>query len=708
LVKVASRCNLDCDYCYMYHHADQGWRKMPAFLSTEHEDLLAFRIAEYAQKVQLTRLLIVYHGGEPLLVGINALERITTKIKNSLPAAIAVDFSIQTNGTLLTEELLDKLETLNISVSLSLDGPEVIHDKHRVDHAGKPSFKKVQTALEMLLKRKQIFSGLIAVIDPVLSPDKLLEYFDAYAIPNLDILLPDANYVRLPPGKENNPNLYIDWLLKCFDLWFDKFPHIRIRFFDSILDSIVGLPSKTDALGFGNVSLLTIETDGSYHDLDVLKIAYDGASNLHLGGLSTTSVENAVQSSQIQKHSYLLTKEGLSDICQECSVVDTCAGGAVPHRYSLEGFVNPTIYCDELFALINHAKKRLTEQLENEIDNSKADSLLNFSKEDLLHFEDTSLSFSLLEHMLSSWGELQKEKFKEALLHSQDSNSGVTNSVQLLLELSEDQFKYLSLQPSVYTWTNVTNAAKKGESVTNIDGKSILIDYSYVERIPDFLKNNFSTQRINRNDNWLRAPFGEKIQYENTDSTLKATIILEDAYQLINQWDSNLLKEIKLISPEVQFIKDITAHPEKIVSFSDNSVPGALYVTVKIGDKYIDAADLADSILHEYRHQKLYLLQRISDVISIDVPLVRSPWREELRPPSGLFHALYVFSFLRNFWQHLAVTTNIIFKKRAEKEVSVITDRIMEGIDTVRNTRLTETGICLLNILELNSTKVLQ
>lgn len=691
----------------MYHHIDQSWRKMPAFLSEEHENLLAFRIGEYANKVILPRLLIIYHGGEPLLAGVKTLDRITTKIKNAVPSRTTVDFSLQTNGTLLTEEILAQLESLNISVSLSLDGPATIHNKHRVDHAGKPSYLQVEAGLRLLLKRPAIFSGVIGVIDPFFPPAELLKYFDSFSLPSLDLLLPDANYNRLPPGKKENPALYKDWLIECFDLWFDHYSHLRLRFFDAILDALVGLPSNTDALGFGDVSLITIETDGSYHDLDVLKIAYDGASNLHLGDVSTNSIDEAVHSSQIQKHRQLLSKDGLSEICKKCTVIEICAGGAVPHRYSNDGFTNPSIYSEELFSLISHAKQKLAIQLKNEIVDIQNTDLLNFDEEDLKEFEDTNHSYAALEKMIASWGDIQKDKLKRALLITKEDNPNLENYVNELLLLAPDEFRYLSIQPSVYAWVNIICSTNEGGIITSIDGKSILADYSYVQQLMALLNLDFEIQRINRNDRWLRVSFGDKIQYESLDINEKAIAILKEAYNLINQWDRNLLKEIKLIAPEIQFIKDFSAHPEKIVSFSDNSVPGALYVTVKLGDKFIEAADLADSILHEYRHQKLYLLQRISEVIYLDLPLVSSPWREELRPPSGLFHAIYVFSFLLRFWKYLSLATKGALQARAKEEMRAITSKLHQGITTLRQTSLTETGIKLIDVMQVGLIKEL-
>jgi len=69
LVKVASRCNLDCDYCYVYHHADQSWRAMPKLLSAEDRSCFATRLGAYTAQAEITHCAVVFHGGEPLLAG---------------------------------------------------------------------------------------------------------------------------------------------------------------------------------------------------------------------------------------------------------------------------------------------------------------------------------------------------------------------------------------------------------------------------------------------------------------------------------------------------------------------------------------------------------------------------------------------------------------------------------------------------------------
>src|ERR1022692_2932270 len=69
LLKVASRCNLACDYCYMYEHADQSWRNQPHLFSPDTCAAVACRIGEYVAGRQLRHVSVVFHGGEPLLFG---------------------------------------------------------------------------------------------------------------------------------------------------------------------------------------------------------------------------------------------------------------------------------------------------------------------------------------------------------------------------------------------------------------------------------------------------------------------------------------------------------------------------------------------------------------------------------------------------------------------------------------------------------------
>lgn len=701
LVKIASRCNLACDYCYMYRHADQSWRLRPSIMSDKHRQLLAKRIAEYVQSEKIEEIAVVFHGGEPLLAGGERIVETASWIRSAVPPFCKVSFSLQTNGVLLDKPSLDLFAAEDIGVSLSLDGPEKANDLHRLDHKGRSSFRAVEAGLNRLKDYSQIYTGLIAVIDPAVSPEELLEFFDAHQPPRLDFLLPDANYLRLPPGRNEILELYVSWLIQTFDLWFDKYPHLPVRTFDAILNALAGLPSETDALGFGDVSLLTIETDGTYHDLDVLKITTEGATALGIG-LETASIADAAALPQLQEHRKLLRRENLASKCQSCPVVEICGGGSVPHRYASDGFLHPTVYCREMFSLITHARNRLMQQLDDEIEEQQLNHQTTaVASVDIAAFESPLTSSASIQQLLEHWAADARQEFEEALAAVLEKEPGKRDIINQIQTCPPEILNKLVLRPPVVLWTAVMRQASNGIRMHSIDGKPIAPEINYLETLTEWLKSpSEAVPYIHRDDLWLRLPFGQRILFESDEVASIGTSILHESFKLIESWRPALFSEIRKLSPEIQFIKDLTAHPDKVVSFSDNSVPGALYVSIRQGSRYIDQYDLADSLIHEHRHQKLYLLQRSIPLIELDAPLVTSPWREDLRPPSGLLHAIFVFTQLLEFWTYLFIEGQDQIKVRAKNQVETIRKRLLVAIPTLKGTRLTAAGREMVERLE--------
>jgi uncharacterized protein len=206
---------------------------------------------------------------------------------------------------------------------------------------------------------------------------------------------------------------------------------------------------------------------------------------------------------------------------------------------------------------------------------------------------------------------------------------------------------------------------------------------------------------LHERNRWLELPFGKRIAFEDEAGGKSGAELTRRAFEIIEAWRPSLAREIRLLDPDVQFIRDLDAHPDKAVSFSDNTTPGALYLCIRVSGGFIDPFLLADSLIHEHRHQKLYLLQREVRLVEEDKPLVPSPWREDLRPPSGLFHAVFVFVHLSEYWLHLAehgVTAEL--RMRSRDELTIIRERIERALSTLKSTRLTPYGRELVDCLE--------
>lgn len=694
LIKVTARCNLNCDYCYVFNHADQSWKKMPSLLSAENRQLLAKRIGDYTREANLEQCLILFHGGEPLLVGVERLVEIAHSIKKEVAPSTKLYFSMQTNGTLLNKEILDILEKEDIGVSLSLDGPKTANDLHRLNHQGSSTFQKTFKAYQLLKNYPKTFTGVIGVIDPRVSPREVLSFFAELDPPQLDFLLPDANYLTPPVFRDKNPNIYVDWLIEAFNLWYDEHPELNIRYFEGLLGSIAGLPSQTDAFGLGDVSLLTVETDGYYHDLDVLKITEEGYSSLGMH-LKDSSVLNAVSSPKISAHRQCLSFDGLSDTCKACPEVQVCGGGALPHRYSENGFKNPTIYCREMLSLISHARRRLVESVSVGNNNLKVSPEPGFENFDILIYEKASEKNNAFEKIYNEWAQRAQRKFLKIVAYVARLHPNLKPYQEKIEALSNKEIKRMATRPSTYLWMKVIEQHQNGLKLYDIEGKVIPVDFNYLS---DLYKTPYSEEfEIHYNDQWLRCPFGSSIIFEGEDKQIEGVKLVNEALDIIKEVDPTIHKEIKLLSPYIQFIRDPSAHPDKVVSFSDNIVPGALYVSISKSNGFIDPYDLADSIIHEHRHQKLYMLEQFVPVVASDTPLVPSPWRKEMRPVSGVFHGAFVFHQLKQYWQQIFKSRKGNLQKKAERQMTYSRKSLAEACKTLETCPLTPAGHKILN-----------
>ncbi|PPA05925.1 FxsB family radical SAM/SPASM domain protein [Pseudomonas sp. MWU12-2312b] len=691
LVKVASRCNLDCDYCYVYHHADQSWRSMPKFLSAEHREAFARQLAAYVLQSNLKHCTVILHGGEPLLAGAQALADFAHLLRQT--CSVPVDVSLQTNGLLLSDEALGILAKSDVGVSLSLDGPKSANDKHRLTRKGRSSFEQTEQALTRLQQYPSIFAGVIAVVDASTSATELFEYFDQFNIPRLDFLLPDAHWLRLPPGRNQDPGLYENWLVNAFDVWFDQYAHIPLRTFEALLDVCAGLPSGTDAFGFGDVSLLSIETDGSYHDLDVLKVTQDGATKL-TGTVSDTSIAEVARSPSIEQHRHHLRKDGLSATCQSCAIVDICGGGSLPHRFGENGFANPTVYCNEMKRLVSHISNRLNEHLSSGMVGEAQVPLPESF--DLIRFELAETSQPHLSWLCTGVRDEAVQRLREALdLFPQDDRAAQLKSMQ------EAIFERVALHPGAIAWSSAAVAHYHGHALLAVDGQAIAVSPVYLELLLALAgeKANSVELDVGRNDLWLRAPFGDAIIFESDELASAGRMLVKRAMAIIKAWRPELAAEMLTACSAVQFVRDPTADPHKIVSFSDNSVPGALYVSISQGEGLIDPYDLADSLIHEHRHQKLYLLERYAPTVERTSAQVVSPWREDLRPPSGLLHAVFVFVELRRFWMHVLDHGPVSLNSRAVNQIADTDQHLKQAFDTLKECPLTQMGQSLVEVL---------
>ncbi|KAB8191572.1 FxsB family radical SAM/SPASM domain protein [Nonomuraea phyllanthi] len=356
VLKVHSRCDLACDHCYVYESADQSWRGRPLTMSAEVARAVAYRIDEHAAAHGLSSVNVVLHGGEPLLCGPAHLRALLAILSGM---SVRANLSVQTNGVRLDEAFLDLFDEFGVRVGVSMDGGRDAHDRHRRTRAGQGSYDRVRAAVRELAARRGGFAGLLCTVDLRNDPVEVYEELISHRPPAVDFLLPHGNWATPPPGRV--PGLagtpYADWLIAVFDRWYGAAEReTAVRIFDAILALLLGRRSGTEGIGPEPAAVVVVESDGSIEQSDALKSAYHGAPRTGLDvARDPFDAVFAVPGAAVRL-------PPPSD-CRACPHLRVCGGGHVAHRYRAGGFDHPSVYCPDLYRLIEHIGGRVAGDL---------------------------------------------------------------------------------------------------------------------------------------------------------------------------------------------------------------------------------------------------------------------------------------------------------------------------------------------------------
>jgi len=366
LIKVASRCNINCTYCYVYHMGDDNWSRQSKFMSEETIEAICEQLYHLSQ-TQQKLFSIVLHGGEPFLMGTKRLKDLLTKLRDVLPFSYPI--SIQSNGILINNEILNTCSRFRASVAVSIDGPKEIHDKMRVGHNAEGTFDAVMRGIKVLQHHhdaKLLNAGLLAVIDPESDPIEVYTFFKTLSAPSVDFLYRDGNFDRLPSGKRTVTSVeYGEWMTGLLNIYLSDNDPLPIRIIDDMMKVLLGGFSCKEGMGVTDFGIIIIDTDGTIMKNDTLKSSYNGADCFDNPiNIKDRNLLNFLESSAFAE--YRSMQRPRNQNCLSCPNLDLCGGGMILHRWSIaNGFENPSVYCSDQLYFIGNMKKALNDILEH-------------------------------------------------------------------------------------------------------------------------------------------------------------------------------------------------------------------------------------------------------------------------------------------------------------------------------------------------------
>lgn len=276
VTQLVSHCNLDCSYCY------EG-KKEKGLMTEETLELLFSRVDEYGENIHFTWL-----GGETLLAPKNYFELISSKSSSCMDKKITN--SIQTNGTLLSDNKYLFLENLGFKIGISFD-PGLGKD-YRISKSGVPQSKYVEDIIRSLSKKPAIITVLANQYFGLEKElyFKLKENSKSVALNLVSIIGNGSNLIL-------NSDSMNDMVMNLYELWRDDYSSPRIRPFNDILLSFFS--------GYNNVCEFNAYSCNNIIGIDYQGIAYKcsrsfGLKHLSYGSIQDNSIEEILSSKDNQ------------------------------------------------------------------------------------------------------------------------------------------------------------------------------------------------------------------------------------------------------------------------------------------------------------------------------------------------------------------------------------------------------------------------
>ena len=148
MIKPAgSVCNLGCRYCYYLDKASLYENRQ----SIMDDELLETTIKQYIQANDIPQIMFVWHGGEPLIAGLDFYKK-AVDLQRQYANGKQIENVLQTNGMLIDEAWCRFFAEHRFLIGISIDGPASVHDAYRRNKAGEATFDKVMNAIELMKK----------------------------------------------------------------------------------------------------------------------------------------------------------------------------------------------------------------------------------------------------------------------------------------------------------------------------------------------------------------------------------------------------------------------------------------------------------------------------------------------------------------------------------------------------------------------------
>jgi uncharacterized protein len=365
---VGASCNLACKYCY-YLSKRKLYEDKSHFLMSD--EILEKYVVQHIMTTTESIINYSWHGGEPLLAGIDFFRKAVEFQKKHLPAGKVIFNAVQTNGTLLDDEWCSFLASEGFIVGMSIDGPGELHDKLRSAKDKSPTSEKVIGGYN-LLRKYGIIPEVLCVVNAenVTHPLAVYNFFRELGakyisflpLVEFDIDSPERVSKNSVPSKE-----FGIFLSAVFDEWVEKdIGEIKIQVFEEAARSAFNQDHTLCIFKVNCGGVPVVEHNGDFYTCDHF------VDDDHLLGNIKDHTLTFFLDSDAQKAFGEAKSSTLPKYCVKCEVRSMCNGECPKNRFmtSPEGEPGLNYLCSGYKYFFNHCNpfvKAIAEAWENSV-----------------------------------------------------------------------------------------------------------------------------------------------------------------------------------------------------------------------------------------------------------------------------------------------------------------------------------------------------
>jgi len=351
---VGPACNLNCRYCY-YLDKKTLYPGKKHFLM--NDDILERYIIQHIQASNEDIINFSWHGGEPLLAGIDFYRKVLRIQQEHQPAGSTILNGIQTNGTLLDNEFSEFLAENNFIVGISIYGPPDLHDKFRRTRDDRNTSKQVIDGYN-LLQKHGIIPEILCVVNSlnVEYPLQIYNFFRKLGAKYMTFL----PLVEPEPGSPSGASSisvpayeFGVFLSIIFDKWVEKdIGEVKIQIFEEAARTAFNQEHTLCIFKENCGGVPVVEHTGDFYSCD----HYVDSAHL-LGNIGEHSLSWFLDSDR-QRNFGKIKSLKLPQYCIKCEVRSMCNGECPKNRFitAPDGEAGLNYLCSGYKYFFNHCR----------------------------------------------------------------------------------------------------------------------------------------------------------------------------------------------------------------------------------------------------------------------------------------------------------------------------------------------------------------